>query len=314
MMKGKVSFIFLFFISINLISQQDAQFSHNKFNIMGFNPGYAGMRNAICGTLIARQQWVGFKDDDQRVHPKTYSLNLDAPVDVLRGGVSLGFLQDELGFEKNTGVKIGYAYHTPVWFGNMGIGMQVGFIDKVIDFSKFDPINDDPILSGGSDESAMLIDFAFGVFYKEPDWWAGLSATQMFENDREIADNAMYELKRHTYLTGGFDFPIPNHPKFLISPSSLIKTDFNSLQFDINTMINYDDRFWGGLSYRFKDAIVVFLGLNINEISIGYSYDITTSLIGRQRRSYGSHEIMIKYCFDLEIERLPRPHRTTRYL
>ncbi len=40
-------------------AQQEAQFTHNMFNNMGVNPGLAGMRNAICATGLARQQWVG---------------------------------------------------------------------------------------------------------------------------------------------------------------------------------------------------------------------------------------------------------------
>ncbi len=287
------------------------------FNIMGFNPGYAGLRNAICATALVRQQWIGFRDDeDTRVHPQTYSLNIDAPIPVLRGGVSAGFLQDQLGFETNLGIKFGYAFSTPIGFGDFGIGFQAGFLDKTIDFEQFRPINEgDPALTGASDESAMFIDLGFGAFYKSDYWWAGLSFAQMLESSREIGQgDAVYELKRHAYLTGGMSFPWPNNPSFVVSPSVLLKTDINSIQMDFNTLVTYNQRVWGGLSYRHDDAVAVFLGLNIDQISIGYSYDITTSLIGRHGRSYGSHEILLQYCFDLEIERIPRPHRTTRFL
>ncbi len=309
--------IFCMFLGFNLMSQQDVQFSHNMFNIMGFNPGYAGAREAICATALARQQWVGFRDEENtRVHPQTYSLNVDAPVPILRGGLSAGFLQDQLGFETNLGVKIGYAYHASLGLGNLGVGFHAGFLDKNIDFDQFNPINEgDPALTGASEESAMFFDVALGAFYELDDWWTGISFSQIVQSGREIGGGeAVYELKRHAYLAGGLSFPWPDHPKFVISPSVLLKTDINSAQVDINTLVTYNQRVWGGLSYRYQDAVVVFLGLNIDQISIGYSYDISTSFIGRHGRSYGSHEIMLQYCFDLEIERIPRPHRTTRFL
>ncbi len=317
MHKRFLTLIIFMLIGLSLWSQQDVQFSHNMFNIMGFNPGYAGMRKSICATALFRQQWLGFQDDeDTRLHPQTNSLNVDAPIPFLRGGLSLGLVQDQLGFETNVGVNLGYAYHTTLGFGNLGVGFQIGFLDKGLDFTQLNPINGgDPTLSGDSDESAMFIDFALGAFYKEDEWWGGLSFSRMFQSSREIGDgNAVYELKRHYYLTGGFDFSVPDYTAFTVSPSVIIKTDINSVQIDVNTLVTYNQRVWGGLSYRHQDAVVVFLGLNFDQISVGYSYDITTSLIGRHGRSYGSHELLVQYCFDLELERLPRPHRTTRFL
>ncbi len=317
MSKRISTFVIFIFIGLSALSQQDIQFSHNMYNTMGINPGYAGMRGAICATAFARQQWVGFRDDeDARVHPQTYSLNIDAPINILRGGVSLGLLQDELGYENNIGLKLGYAYHVPLGLGDLGIGFHAGFLDKSIGFDKFEPIDqNDPALSGGSDESAMFIDAAMGAFYKLDDWWAGFSLTQMFQTSREIGGgNAEYELQRHAYLSGGYNFKIPDHPTFVVSPSLLIKTDINALQADLNTLVTYNDRVWGGLSYRYQDAVVIFLGLSLDQISVGYSYDITTSPIGRHGRSYGSHELMVQYCFDLELDRILRPHRTTRHL
>ena len=53
-------------------SQQDPQFSQNMFNRLSVNPGYAGSSNAICATLLGRQQWRGFEEGP----PKTYLLSL----------------------------------------------------------------------------------------------------------------------------------------------------------------------------------------------------------------------------------------------
>ncbi len=315
--KGIAAFAFIVFFFHNVAySQQEAQFSHNMFNNMGVNPGYAGLRNAICATALARQQWFGLRDEEgTRLNPETYVLNVDAPIAFIRGGLALGFLQDQLGFETNVGVKLSYSYHLDLDFGKMGIGAQVGFLDKSIDFAELKPIVDgDPALTGGSDENHMFADFGIGAFYlMDNDAWAGLSFTQLRQASGDVGE-ANYTLSRHAYATAGFDYTLPNNSSYVVSPSVLVKSDLASLQFDVNALVTYNNQFWGGVSYRLQDAVVFLFGLNIEQISVGYSYDFTTSPLGRMGRSYGSHEIMLQYCFSLDIDRIQEIQRNIRFL
>ena len=308
--------ILLLLLNSVVYGQQEAQFSHNMFNNMGINPGFAGLRNAICATALARQQWVGFRDaEDNRLNPETYSLNVDAPIPFIRGGLALGFLQDQLGFETTIGARIAYSYHIDMAAGKLGIGGQVGFLDKRIDFARLNPITDgDPALSGGAEETHMFVDFALGTFYSLPDeGWAGISVSQMRQASAEVGPG-LYTLKRHVYFTGGYLFPWPGSTEFVVTPSLLAKTDLASFQVDINTLVTYNNRFWGGVSYRLQDAVVFLLGLQLDQISVGYSYDFTTSPLGRSGRGYGSHEIMLQYCFSLDVDRIREIQRNIRFL
>ena len=306
----------LFFFTIGQANaQQEVQFSQNMFNNMGINPGYAGLRSAICATALARQQWVGFRDfEGNKVNPETYSLNVDAPLPMIKGGLAIGFLQDQLGFETNVGVKIAYAYHHRMDFGKLGIGAQIGFLDKRVDFGKLSPITGgDPVLVGG-EESHMFVDFAIGAFYlSDADLWGGLSMSQL-RQARGYLGESNYRLKRHYYATAGYDYTLPSNTAYMLSPSVLIKSDLKNVQFDINALITYNKRFWGGVSVRPQDAIAILLGLNLEQISVGYSYDVTTSLMGAMGRSYGTHEIMLRYCFELDIDKIQQIQRNIRFL
>ncbi len=296
-------------------SQQEPQFSHNMFNNMGINPGYAGLNSAICATALARQQWVGFRDiEGNRVNPETYSLNVDAPIPFLRGGLGIGFIQDELGFETTVGVKISYSYHMKMDLGKLGIGGQIGFLDKRMDFTKFTPITaGDPVLTGGQ-ETYMFVDFALGAFYMADDnYWGGISFSQLRQAGGYLGESN-YSLRRHYYGTAGYDYTLPSNPAYMFSPSILIKSDLKKVQFDVNALITYNKRFWGGVSVRPQDAISLLLGLNLEQISVGYSYDITTSLLGAMGRSYGTHEIMLRYCFELDIDKIQEIQRNIRFL
>jgi len=321
-MKKVLTFwILLSLINITAFSQQEAQFSQNMFNNMAINPGFAGHTEAICATAIARTQWMGFTDPQgNKGAPQTYLLSVDGNVNPIRGGLGMVIYQDKLGFEKNLGVKLGYAFQTNIGPGKLGIGAQVGFLNKTIDFSKFIYIDaNDPTLQASNKPSDMLTDFAAGVFYSIKDkLYAGISSSQLSEAQSSFGGNlASPKLKRHYYLTAGYQIPLSD-PAFEVDPSLLVKSDGASLQFDINALVWYNNKFWAGLSYRPSDAIVVLLGLrpipNNEDFKFGISYDVTTSALGAKGRSNGTFEVMLNYCFKIVIPHTPSSHGNTKKL
>ena len=45
----------------NAFSQQDPQFTHNMFNQLAVNPGFAGGQGMLSAGMINRQQWMGLE-------------------------------------------------------------------------------------------------------------------------------------------------------------------------------------------------------------------------------------------------------------
>lgn len=301
-------------LSLAVFGQQEAQWAHNMFNGLATNPGYAGSVNGICATGLARQQWVGFKENGENVAPETYQVSIHSPLNLLHGGIGASIYQDKLAYNKEIGVKIAYAYRKDVGMGNLGIGLQVGFINGYIDYSKFDPRQDgDPLIGSKADESDMLLDFGFGLHYFVPNKFSvGLSTTRLSES--ESPGNILgYKTRRHYYLSGEYQLSFPSSPLFEIDPSVLIKSDGVKTQFDLAALVKYNNKFWGGVGYstiRVYDPISVMLGLKIKDLRFGYSYGIPTSVIG----SGGSHEIMVGYCFRIEFDRGRRSYKNTRFL
>jgi hypothetical protein len=75
-------------------------------------------------------------------------------------------------------------------------------------------------------------------------------------------------------------------------------------------MARYNNKVWGGVTYRIQDAVAIMVGVTYKDIEIGYAYDIPTSRIA----ATGSHEIMARYRFKLEKEKTRTGYRNTRYL
>ena len=304
--------VFLVMSVLGLKAQQETQFTQHNYAMLPFNPGYAGSGDGICATTLFRQQWTGFKDPNgDLTSPQDLLFTLDAPVSLLRGGLGVTVLKDKIGYENNTEVKLGYAYRLPIGRngGVLGIGAQVGFLNKTIDFTKFIAIDpSDSRLLGRAEESDMFTDVSFGLYYKVPNlYYVGIAATQMLEPQASlgVTSGTGVKLERHYFINGGYEWVYPNEPSLVFEPSVLIKTDFVSAQYDVSLIAHWNNQFWGGLNYRLQDAIGLVLGVSpfqtgpMRGLKIGYSYDFTTSDLGRNGRSSGSHEIMLKYCFKI---------------
>lgn len=301
--------------SFSLKAQQDPQFTHNMFNHAFVNPGSYGLSDGITVTGIFREQWLGLKDENNyKVAPETFLLTADAPVRFLRGGVGIGIAQDKEAYTKNMLVKLGYSYHLNIGNAKIGIGVNANFNNKSIDKNKLNPVDEnDPVLLGLSTDGVMISDMSAGIFLQKPRYYVALSSTQLFETEKApgTADGVIfYKNRRHYYLTSGYDVVLPAFQGYVFTPSVFLKSDGNILQADINLMAKYNNKVWGGLTYRINDAVALLVGVAYKDIEIGYSYDIPTSRIA----ATGSHEIMARYRFKLEREKTRSGYRNTRYL
>jgi type IX secretion system PorP/SprF family membrane protein len=319
--------------SFTVFAQQEIQYTNFMFSQMSFNPGYAGSNDAICATGLVRQQWMGYQGTDgEGGAPKTMFLSLNAAVNPILGGLGLNVISDQIGFETNTTVQLAYAFRLNLGNGKLGIGLQGGFINKRIDFSKFKPIDpNDPLLGGAGgpsalgEQNAMSFDMAFGLHYKIPDkLYVGFSMTQMqgFWGGQAAfpKDNAGNpEFKDHYFIYGGYFYELPMAASITLNPNVLIKTDFTSTQFDINVLAWYNKQIWAGVTYRATDAVAILAGYKVlntgtglDGLNAGVSYDITTSAMGRN--SSGTFEVFVNYCFKIEFPPTQSGHGTVRHL
>ena len=253
-----------------VFAQQDPQFSQNMFNRLYTNPGYAGSSEGICGSLLYRNQWTGFEGN-----PKTIVFGVDAPVEMLHGGLGLSVLaSDELGFEKTFGAKLSYAFRFNVGQGNLAIGLDAGLLQKSLngDFKYTDP--NDPVIPTSSVSGSLMPDLGAGVYYNSDKMYVGISTSHITEGEINYGDFTT-KMARHYYLTGGYR--IEFSPSMALTPSVFVKNVADQTQVDINANLDFNNRFWAGASYRLDDAIVLMAGLNIMpNLRLGYSYDLTT--------------------------------------
>ena len=295
-------------------AQQLPIITQYMFHQMAFNPAYAGNGGGICINGLLREQWMGFKDNDgNKIAPETIFLTVDAPIKFLHGAIGGSIMSDRVGFFQNIGVKIGYAFRTDFGPGEFSAGIQLDLLNYRIDFSKFeDHIIDpgDPVFQEFNEKSDLTFDADFGLYYEVPDkFYIGISAAQLFQSK---AKNTYLQQRRTYYLTGGYNFVIPNHPIWELKPSALILYDGGAFQFSIATLLSYKKKFYGGLEYRFQDAIAILVGANIKSFRVGISYDVNTSALSRYNS--GSLEVSLGYCFKIKVDKFRKRYKNTRFL
>ena len=282
---------------------------------MMYNPGYVGSKNAICATAINRQQWMGF---DGAPVSSVFSVNSPFSLFGADHGAGLHILNDEIGFETNLSINLSYAYRMDAGPGKLGIGIGFGMINSSLDAEWFIPAGDsytpatgDPSIPAGN-ESVLTPDFSLGFFYYTEELYIGFSATHINESVIEYTPEATPFLSRHYYLSAGYSLPLEN-PSFNVLPSLLLQSDGVMSQLNLGSIIDYEGKIWGGVFYRLGSAIVGMAGVELyNGIHIGYSYDFSTTAIRSHNK--GTHEFMLRYCFDLDLDRSAQKYRSIRIL
>jgi type IX secretion system PorP/SprF family membrane protein len=314
-MRRTLIFIFLTVsFGITVYSQQVPLLTQYMFINMAFNPGYTGSSEGINVTGLARQQWIGFKDETgASVAPQDFFITIDSPLKFLHGGVGGSIMDDKIGSFSTIQVKLDYAYRMDLGAGILGIGGEAIFQNSKLDYSNLKPVDPaDPII-GSDKQTDLVIDGSIGGYYRVPDkYYIGVSALNLFQT---LQKRNHYKLDRTFCLTGGYNWVIPNHPGFELQPCALIMFDKASFQGTFDAILTYNKKIWGGLGVRYQDGVAmipVIVGFAVKSFRIGISYDIGTSGSGLNRN--GSLEALINYCFKIETEKFRKSYKNTRFL
>ncbi len=310
--KNHIVFFFFLLFAGQVTAQQEPQTTQSLMNYSAYNPAYYGMSNGINIVGLARQQYVGFKDiEGENINPESFFLSADMPLEFLHGGLGLMIMKDKLGFMNNINLRLGYAYHTTIGYGNFSVGMNVGFNNTILDFSKLKPIDEtDPVLEQRSgEEQDMMFNLSLGAYYSiENEYFVGISSVQLLEIESK---NTRYIPRRHYFLTGGYYFNL--NQEYQIMPSVMMQYDANALQVHLNSSVIYKEKYWGTIGYRLQDAITLSVGLYWRDFKVGYAYDIGTSKLAGAGSS-GSHELVVNYLFKFGMDKNNKHYRTTRFL
>jgi len=288
----------LLLVSVNIWSQQDAQYTQYMYNMSVINPAYT---TSDIGTInigtIHRSQWVGVNGA-----PKTSSIFIHAP---LNNKIEVGFslVNDNVGdVVKENNLFADFAYKLDFEDkGQFSFGLKAGVTFFDVDFSGFQlesgSVFTDPNFADNIHQSFFNI--GAGVYYNTDNYYIGLSVPNFLKAKHLEENNGKYQgtEEAHWFLTGGYVFEL--NKQFKLKPAFMAKAVKGApIALDLTANVLYNDKLELGIGYRLDDAISGLINFRITpKLRIGYAYDHTTSNLGPF--SSGSHEVIFLY--DLNI-------------
>lgn len=282
--------ILILIVNIKGTAQQLPQYSQYMLNEMAINPAVAGRDDYAEVKSNNRQQWLGITDA-----PRTYMLTLQGPIKDKHMGLGFNVYTDVVGPTRRTGASLSYAYHLKLKDDmHLSMGLTAGIQQWAIDGSKITMHDEGDEQLIGYYRADPVPELGVGVYYYKKDkYYVGISLPQMYQAPLDLysSSNSNSSLARQLNINGAYKFDI--NDEFQIEPSFLIKHEKPApVKVDVGARAIYKKQVWAGLVYRHMDALSILFGYTYKDyLSIGYSYDITTTNI--RKYSSGTHEIML---------------------
>ena len=301
--------------SINVSAQQDAQFSQYMFNNLYLTPAAAGEDGVTKVSAVLRSQWTGYESSfGDGGAPTTQFISLSSPIQKLKSGFGMYILNDRLGPQNNLEAQAMYAYHLGIKENKLSFGIKLGMYAQTLDFDKYRAIDpSDPFLVDKSGkESQIRPDLGVGVMYRTSKYYGGIGVNHLLKSEFDFGTSQRNALENHMNFTAGYYFDV--NLDLQITPSVLVKTDFNETSVDFAVIATLRDTMWGGLAFRSSEAANLILGygfLKDKSLRLGYSIDFVVK--DRAAKENFSHEIMLTYELPVVSGGVKKIVRTPRY-
>ncbi|MFN7880592.1 MAG: PorP/SprF family type IX secretion system membrane protein [Sphingobacteriia bacterium] len=318
-------------------SAQDPQFSQYYANKLWLSPAFAGSGIGPRFITSFRSQWSGIPGAF-----RTFSASFDAPIYFgnVQNGIGFSVLADQAGDGALTTLQPLFNYAFLVELSNhsgLRFGLSAGLNITSIDFFALRFPDQLQAGSGGvsqeftgggglsniSNNNRVREEVGAGVIYYNRYLFAGATIKHITQPEQRLLDGARVnsvgtervdtQLPRMISGFAGGNIPLDPQLKgtIMLTPTVLYRVQGPFSQVDVGTYFKFDYLSIGAY-YRAlgNDAIIGIVGIDYNNLRIGYSYDYTTSQI-TNRVSGGSHEISLSYELEQKRKRRkPKPKLT----
>ncbi len=301
------------FISQLSTAQQTPEFTQFMDNKMYYNPAYAGVEGITRLSLLMRSKWTGYTGTfDAGGAPTTQVLTMNAPIYKLNSGFGAYIINDNLGGLNNLALQGSYAYHVAVKDAKLSFGINAGFYSQSIDFDRYRPNDRDDLLILEGKQTQFRPDMGAGVFYQAKKLYGSISVSHLLNPSFNFgSDELRNPLEPTIYFMGGYHYDITYNLE--LTPSLLVQSDFNEYLINLGAVLKYNNKFWGGITYKYLESASLIVGINLlksNALQIGYGFDYI--IHNQEAKQATSNELRLSYALPInpfgsrKIVRTPR--------
>lgn len=297
------------------IFAQDPQFSQYYAAPLYMNPAFAGATGSPRGGINYRSQWPSIE-----ATYITFSSYADYFFSDLSSGVGVLFTRDMIGVSglNSTSMALQYSYQVKISeYLSFRPGVEASYTLRNVNFNKiiFGDQYDYLGNIGGSSESLgagdqlNFFDLGLGGLIYSKDFWFGYTNKHTIKPNQSLVGGDEPLQMLHS-IHAGYKYHLPVVQSVnvydvpaerSISPTFQYRKQGKFSQIDLGAYLTWEPivfglfyRGWPDLEYNSTAESIIFLvGMSMNKLNIGYSYDYTISGLGIQ--SGGAHEISLSY-------------------
>lgn len=298
---------------------QDIHYSQFYSSPLTLNPALTGLNecNYRVGAMY-RNQWSSVSADPYQTPSVSFDINNVLQRMIKKGTLSAGalILNDKAGAGdlSNLSIMGSAAYQFALTADrklNLSLGLQVGYTQKKLDFSKltfeeqFDGEGFDPTFSNGEsfDDKFGYVDLNAGAYFS----YAASKSTDVFlgggvfhlvpPKEQFLNTGAENKLAMRYVGHGGVRFGITESLDLI--PQLLYMTQAKAQEINVGAMVSYaintDVSIFGGAWYRVSDAVIPMIGIDYKHFRFGFSYDVNTSSLTEASNGNGGFELSLGY-------------------
>lgn len=294
------------------LAAQDAQLTQFYATPTYISPAFAGTGSQTRVGMVVRDQWPAIPG--QFV---TANFAIDHNLSELSSGLGLMVHHDRAGSGalRYTSVTGQYAYEIQLKRKVfLRPALQFGWVQHAVDYSRL--TFGDQLARGGTvgtyesmdGQSIGYADMGTGLLFFTPKLWLGAAMHHLNRPNQSLLLNEA-EVPMKFSMHGGYRISVRT-PVIRKEPQSFVfafnyKAQGKYDQFDLGAYFELEP-FFAGLWYRGlpllkryapgysnRDALAVLVGTIVNDVRIGYSYDLTVSRLST--RTGGAHEITLGF-------------------
>lgn len=303
--------VLLTFVPFGARAQYDPHFSHYYDMESAYNPAAVGKESKLNIVGAYAMSLAGFERN-----PRTFFVGADMPFYALNGyhGAGLQLVNDQIGLFTHQQINVQYSYKMRLFEGQLGIGLQVGFLNEKFNSSDLDVIDPGDEVFSTSDVNGNHIDMAAGLYYSRRNWYVGASLLHAMSPLIHLGERNELQVDRTYYLTAGYNIKLRN--PFLSIPVAVFgQSDGVAYRTDVTARLRYTNEkkiMYLGLGYSPTNSVTVLVGGSFHGVNVGYSYEAFTNGISLGN---GSHELFVGYQTDLNLYKKGKnKHKAVRLL
>lgn len=283
-------------------AQQDPHFTQYMFNQSYWSPALTALDGKGSVSALSRTQWLGYEPtfEQDGGAPSTQFVNFSTPVSIKNVPLAVGVnvIYDKLGVLNNIQTQLSLAYHKTLNRGTLSFGVRPEFKNSTLDFSKLRFVDPSDPKNVQAKESQAVFDLAVGLSYSTENYILAGGVNHLLRPEMnynlESTNSADNKTSMVYNLYGEYNYRLTYNID--LTPSLLVTSDLNTYSIDLSAIVTYNQKLWGGLSYRNNEALALLMGysfLDNNQLKAGYSFDYIIK--EQSAKQPTSHEIFIRY-------------------